>query len=86
LKSGKDEITFSITLPRNKYIIIRYLVDLFQSARSDSDLFIQALNDYLDKRRVRLNDTHSWRELIKKLDISGKKRLDELFEKFDIDK
>ncbi|MHA1870795.1 MAG: hypothetical protein ACTSU2_02665 [Promethearchaeota archaeon] len=67
-----------LNLPTKTAVILEYLVQIAQVARSKSDLVVQLVEDYVDKRRDILNDNETWRHLMSSLDKQNKDKVDKL--------
>lgn len=71
-----------LNLPPKTAATLEYLISIAQVARTKSDLVIQLLNEYIDKKRDTLNDTPSWRDFTQKLDSSKQDKVDQILSAF----
>ncbi|MBD3350857.1 MAG: hypothetical protein GF364_05160 [Candidatus Lokiarchaeota archaeon] len=71
-----------INLPPKTAATLEYLIKIAQVARTKSDLVVQMLNEYIDKRRDTLNDSKSWRAMIESFDTIKKDKVENILEKY----
>lgn len=78
----KNFIRVVLNLPPRTAATLEYLIQIAQVSRTKSDLIVQLLNEYIDKRRDSLNDQQSWKEFVSMFDNQKKEKVQELVSKF----
>ena len=78
----KNFIRVVLNLPPRSAATLEYLIQIAQVSRTKSDLIVQLLNEYVDKRRDSLNDQESWKQFTSMFDGQKKDKVEELVAKF----
>jgi hypothetical protein len=71
-----------LNLPPKTAATLEYLVSIAQVSRSKSDLFVQMLNEYVEKMRPILNDNESWKHFTKSFDNKKLDKVDDILGKY----
>jgi len=85
VREKKDYKRIVLNIPTKQAATLEYLVSIAQLARTKSDLIVQMVNDFVDKKRDVLNDSKNWNDFSNAMDNKNNSKLEKLLAIFDDD-